>query len=272
MQDRPVVAVSPSDPILAVDEPPPVAILRPAAPSPFLLLGDHAGNRIPRSLGELGLDGGELTRHIAWDIGIAALGRALSDRLDATFIRQLYSRLVIDCNRRPGAPDSIPPVSDGTAIAANAGLDPAAASARVAAIHAPYQAAIANEIERRAAAGRETFLISLHSFTPSMKSIDRPWHVGILHDAGDNRFARAMLAAFRADRALTVGDNQPYAMDIIDYTIPAHAYPARLPYAEIEIRQDLLGSEAGVATWCDRVEDALTIARSTFAEMQPNPS
>ena len=209
----------------------------------------------------------ERTRHIAWDIGIAALGALLSARLDAIFIHQTYSRLVIDCNRRPGAPTSIPPVSDGTAIAANAALDAAGAAARAEAIHAPYQAAIAAEIERRRTAGQETILIALHSFTPSMNGIDRPWEVGILHDAGDSRFARAMLVGFAQDPALTVGDNEPYSMDIIDYTIPHHANPPHLPYAEIEIRQDLLADEAGVAEWCDRVSDALDHAYRTYQKL-----
>lgn len=266
MQNGPTVAVAAGTPILAPDEPPPVNVLNPAGPSPFLLLGDHAGNRIPRSLGDLGLDETERTRHIAWDIGIAALGTLLSARLDATFIHQTYSRLVIDCNRRPGAPTSIPPVSDGTAIAANAALDAAGAAARAAAIHAPYQAAIAAEIDRRREAGQETILIALHSFTPSMNGIDRPWEVGILHDAGDSRFARAMLAAFAQDPALTVGDNEPYSMDIIDHTIPHHAYPPRLPYAEIEIRQDLLGDEAGVSAWSERVFAALGQAYRSYQQ------
>ena len=242
-------------------------VLNPAGASPFLLLGDHAGNRIPRALGNLGLDEAERTRHIAWDIGIGQLGALLSARLDAVFIHQTYSRLVIDCNRRPGAPTSIPPVSDGTSIPLNAALDDAGAAARAAAIHAPYQAAIAAEIERRQAAGQETILIALHSFTPTMNGIDRPWEVGILHDAGDSRFARAMLTAFAQDPALTVGDNEPYSMDIIDFTIPFHAYPSQLPYAEIEIRQDLLGDEAGVAGWSERVADALDHAYRTYREL-----
>ncbi|WP_344697382.1 N-formylglutamate amidohydrolase [Sphingomonas rosea] len=242
-------------------------MLNPDAPSPFLLLGDHAGNVIPRGMADLGLDETERTRHIAWDIGIAALGEALSERLNATFIRQTYSRLVIDCNRRPGAPDSIPPVSDGTAIAANAALDAAGAAARADAIHAPYQAVIGEAIERRLAAGQETILIALHSFTPRMRGIDRPWKVGILHDKGDSRFARAMLEYFARDPDLHAGDNEPYSMDIIDYTIPFHAYDRRLPYAEIEIRQDLLADEAGIAEWCDRTEQALISARARYRDL-----
>ena len=260
MPDRPHLAQSCANPILADHEPPPVAIHNPGASSPFLLVGDHAGNRIPAALGQLGLSEAERNRHIGWDIGIAALGEQLADRIGATFIHQRYSRLVIDCNRRPGAPDSIPPVSDGTVITANAAISVEEASARAAEIQAPYQQAIADEIDRRSAVGLSTILIALHSFTPVMQGVARPWQVGILHDAGDSRFARAMLAAFAEDPGLTVGDNQPYAMDGIDFTIPYHAFPRRLPYAEIEIRQDLLATPAGIVDWSSRVEKALVHA------------
>jgi len=225
-----------------------------------MLIGDHAGRKIPQGLANLGVGESDLTRHIAWDIGIAALGVRLADRLGAAFVHQLYSRLVIDCNRRPGAPDSIPEVSDGTPIPGNAALDPAEAAARVAMFHAPYQAAIGAELDRRAAEGRSTILVALHSFTPSMRGVDRPWHAGILYDRGDTRFARAMLASLREDRELVVGDNQPYAMDTIDYTIPLHAYPRGLEYAEIEIRQDLLCDQGGIDQWCDQLERALVAA------------
>ena len=86
-----------------------------------------------------------------------------------------------------------------------------------------------------------------------MRGVSRPWHVGILHDGGDTAFARALLAALGRESDLTVGDNEPYRMDLIDYTIPRHAYPDRLPYAEIEVRQDLIGDEAGCREWCDRL-------------------
>ena len=266
MQDRPVVARSSASPILAADEPPPVAVHNPGGSSPFLLVGDHAGNRIPRSLGTMGLSEADRVRHIAWDIGVARLGEMLADRLDATFIHQRYSRLVIDCNRKPGAPDSIPPVSDGSRIAPNEGLETSLAANRAAAIQAPYQAAIADAIDRRLAGELPAILIAVHSFTPVMNGVARPWQVGILHDAGDSRFARAMIAAFAEDETLTVGDNEPYSMDIIDYTIPLHAYPRQLPYAEIEIRQDLLAHEAGIAEWCGRVERALIAAEASYRQ------
>jgi predicted N-formylglutamate amidohydrolase len=235
--------------LLAADDPPPVSIFNEAGASPFLLIGDHAGNVIPSALGTLGLPEEERVRHIAWDIGIAGLGRALASMLDAPFISQTYSRLVIDCNRAPDAADAIPAISDRTAIPANADLSAAERARRVAAIHAPYQAAIAAELARRDEAGRATTVIALHSFTPAMGGIARPWEIGVLHSDGDNRFALAVLAQLRGRAGLTVGDNEPYAMDQIDYTIPRHAFAARRPYVEIEIRQDLLAERSQQTEW-----------------------
>jgi predicted N-formylglutamate amidohydrolase len=264
MQSRPLVAHSSASPILASDEPPSVAVHNEAAGSPFLLLGDHAGNRIPASLEELGLDATERKRHIAWDIGVADLGVRLADRLGASFIHQVYSRLVIDCNRRPGAPDSIPVTSDNTIIPGNDGLDKQQAQDRAAAIFHPYQQKITDEIDDRGARGMETVLVALHSFTPRMGGIERPWHAGILHDAGDSRFARAMLGALREDLDLNVGNNQPYSMDSIDFTIPFHAYARGLSYVEIEIRQDLLTTASDIERWSALLQQALSTAHTYF--------
>src|SRR5207245_3803897 len=88
--------------LLAKGDPAPVRVLRPAGRADFLLTGDHAGRAIPRRLGMLGLSNSDLGRHITWDIGIAGVTERLSEALDATAVLQVYSRLVIDCNRQPG--------------------------------------------------------------------------------------------------------------------------------------------------------------------------
>jgi len=241
-----------TEPLLGQNDPDPVQIVNPGGSSGLLLIGDHAGNVVPAALNMLGIGPGDLARHIGWDIGIAALGEALAVLLDATFVRQTYSRLVIDCNRDPARDDAMPPVSDGTRIPGNEGLTAAHRAARVAAIHEPYQAAIAAELARRDAGGTITRLVSLHSFTPVMNGIARPWQVGVLHDRGELGLTHRTLARLRADPALTVGDNEPYRMDGIDHTVPRHAYPDR-PYVELEVRQDLLADAAGVATWAERL-------------------
>ncbi|MDB5669897.1 MAG: hypothetical protein JWO25_856 [Alphaproteobacteria bacterium] len=249
-----------SQSLLADHDPPPVQIINPGGASSFLLIGDHAGNRIPPRLGSLGLPDDELARHIGWDIGIAGLGEHLAGSLDATFIRQTYSRLAIDCNRDPAAADSIPEISDGTTVPANVGLSPGQRIARIAAIHRPYQSAIAAELKRRDQGGIGTILVSLHSFTPSFGGVDRPWQIGVLHDKGDPAFALRFLHALQHAGDIVVGDNAPYRMDSIDYTVPRHAYPARRPYVEIEIRQDLIGDPEGQMRWSAIVEAALTAA------------
>lgn len=222
-------------------------VLNSGAASPFLLLGDHAGREIPRALQDLGLPGAELDRHIAWDIGVAGYGARLSERLNATFIRQRFSRLVIDCNRDPARADAFPEISDGAPIPGNRDLHLAERLVRIADIAAPYHAAIAAELDDRAARGLPTTLISLHSFTPRMAGFDRPWRFGVLH-AGDSPYSAAVLARLRAEFGATVvGDNQPYTMDEVDFTIPHHAGGRGLDYLELEVRQDLVADAGGQA-------------------------
>src|SRR5271155_4799276 len=142
--------------LLTADEPSPVRVLRPAGASDFVLTADHAGRRIPRALGTLGLDATELGRHIAWDIGIAAVTEALADMLGATAALQNYSRLVIDCNRAPDHPTSIPTVSESTRIPGNEGLRDEDRLARRQAIFDPYHAAIVDLLDRRVTARQRT--------------------------------------------------------------------------------------------------------------------
>lgn len=255
------------NPLLGTADPEAAQLFNAGGQSPFLIIGDHAGNAIPHRLGTLGLTEADRARHIAWDIGVHDLGRALAEALDAPFIFQHYSRLVIDCNRNPAHPDAAPAVADGSVIPGNAGLTPGQLANRVSAIHAPYHDWIAAELARRADEARPTILLALHSFTSILGGTSRPWHAGILHDGGDTRFAKALLADLGSRADLVVGDNEPYRMDATDYSVPRHAYADRLSYAEIEIRQDLLADEAGVASWsrtlCSACETALEDTATT---------
>ncbi len=215
--------------------------------SAMLLLGDHAGRAIPAALGDLGVSAPDLERHIAWDIGVAGLGAVLSRTLDATFVHQRYSRLVIDCNRSLSSSGSIVESSDGVAIPGNIGLTPADRRARAADVYRPYHDRIASELTARKGRRARTVLVSLHSFTPIMDGQARPWRMGVLH-RNDSQFALKVLAALRQELGDEVGDNQPYAMDGIDYTIPFHADAHGLEYVELEVRQDLIASAEGQQT------------------------
>jgi len=240
-------------PLLAADEPAPVIVRNADGTSPFFLTCDHYGRMIPRALGDLGLDERERQRHIAYDIGIAGVAEAVSDAPGAHLIAQHYSRLVIDCNRPLSAASSIPPISEATTIPGNQGLTQQAAFERQQRIFAPYHHAITEALDRRAQAQRPTILVALHSFTPIYAGVARPWHIGTLYNR-DHRLPKAMLRELRAEPALVVGDNQPYAVsDTTDYTIPVHGEKRGLIHTGIEIRQDLIADDSGQRDWAERL-------------------
>jgi predicted N-formylglutamate amidohydrolase len=242
----------------------PVFVQNPGAASHIVLVGDHAGCDIPTRLHGLGLPRDEIERHIGWDLGVGALGAALAERLDAVFVAQRVSRLVIDCNRDPERPDAVPAVSDGTPIPGNADVSGDERTRRVREVFAPYHARIAHELEARA--GRAPVLVALHSFTPVMNGRARPWRYGVLH-LGASPLSACVLAGLRARLGEPlVGDNEPYMMDGTDYTVPHHAVGRGLDYVELEVRQDLLADAAGVADAAALIADVLEEA------LQPAPS
>ena len=236
-------------PPVGPDEPAAITVRNKDGQSPFLIVVDHAGNAIPRALGRLGVARAELERHIAWDIGVAAVSQFLADALDATLARQNYSRLVIDCNRAPGSETSIPEISELTPIPGNVGLSENQKRARVREIFRPYHDWIEAELDRRRQDDRRAVLIAMHSFTPVFKGAARPWHAGVLYNR-DPRFADILMALLKREEGLLIGDNEPYSVsDASDYTIPVHGERRGLLHVEIEIRQDLIADTSGQRAW-----------------------
>jgi predicted N-formylglutamate amidohydrolase len=243
--------------LLGVNDVSPVFEQNAAGRSPFLLTCDHYGRLIPKVLGDLGLPDSALVRHIAWDIGIAGVATRLAQLLDAHLIAQRYSRLVIDCNRPPQAPSSIPRISESTVIPGNEALSHEAAEARRREVFDPYHRHIRDVIDRRQRDHLPTVLVALHSFTPVYANIARPWHVGTLYRR-DSGLPSLLLKCFRAQADLVVGDNEPYAVsEETDYTIPVHGEARGLLNSGIEIRQDLITEEAGQREWADRLANIL---------------
>jgi len=242
--------------LLGPDDPPPYRVLNPGGTSHAVLICDHASNRIPKALGDLGLEPANRGRHIAYDIGAAAVTESLSARLDAVALFCSYSRLVIDPNRPTGDLTSIREISDGTIVPGNRGLSPRDIDARTKEIFQPYHRSIAAVIgERR----RESVpaLISVHSFTHFMGGRERPWHIGVLSNR-DRRIAEPLLDWLGAHSQARLGDNKPYSgMDPYGYSIESHALPAGLPNVLLEIRQDLIRDHAGQAEWAAIIGDAL---------------
>jgi predicted N-formylglutamate amidohydrolase len=227
--------------------------------SGLLFLCDHASNAIPPGYGTLGLPENEFHRHIAYDIGAAALTRALASSFGAPALLGRWSRLLIDLNRGADDPTLVMEVSDGAIIPGNRGAGPAEIARRAAAYHAPYHAAVAASIDAAIAAGHPPSLVSIHSFTPVWKGVPRKWQAAILWDR-DDRLAGPLLAAMRAEPGWIVGDNEPYSGALEGDTMETHGTKRGLPHALIEVRQDLIADEAGVTHMARALERALRAA------------
>jgi len=229
-------------PLLGPDDPAPVSVVNPNGSAPLLLICDHASNAVPAALHGLGLIERDLHRHIAWDIGAAEVTRLLAETLDAPAVLAGYSRLVIDPNRHLDHPDSIVGESDGTVIPGNADVSPEEVRARTDACFWPYHRRIGSGLAGFAMRGQRPAVIGIHSYTPVLGGIVRPWHIGVLWGE-DGRIAMPLIAALSADESLVVGDNQPYSGRLhYGYSIEVHAGETGLPHVLVEMREDLVAT------------------------------
>ncbi len=251
------------------DAPPPaVEVVNPQGGSDFVLLCEHASNYIPPDYGGLGLGEADLARHIAWDIGAAAVARRLANSIDAPLLLSGYSRLLIDCNRPLGTPSSIPEISETTIIPGNAGIGPQDRQRRAELFHAPFQKAVTAHLDWRKASGRTAVVVGIHSFTPVFKGFVRPWHAGVLFRKS-REFAVALLARLQAPGLITVA-NEPYRIDDeSDYTVPVHGEARGLEAVLIEIRQDLISTDGGTSQWSDKLAAALLAREAEEKDRTP---
>ncbi len=238
-------------PLLGPDERPPYSRYNPGGESGVVLVCDHARNAVPRSLAGLGLSSEVLKTHVGLDIGCESLSKQIADRLDSVLVVAGFSRLVVDPNRPPGHPTSIPSQSDGIEIPGNRSLTERDRQRRIDEIFTPYHEAVAVELEQTFRRHRRVALVSMHSFTPWMGGEARPWHVGILWSR-DQRLSAPLLESLRREPDLCVGDNQPYdARDNLGYTVDAYDGMDGLAQVMIEVRQDLLIANEDVSWWAD---------------------
>ena len=243
---------------------PAVLTVNPGGRSAFVLVCDHASNRIPEPYGDLGLNRVQRLMHIAWDPGALAVALQVADLLDAPLVHSTVSRLVIDCNRAADAHDLCPKVSERTAVPGNASIGAEERARRLTAFHSPFHGAIDDVLNARKAAGHETILVTVHSFTPIYKDVPRPWPIGLIH-ATDPRFTAALRDALAADEpSLNIGWNEPYsALNGVTYTLEHHGDGRGLPSTMIEIRHDEILEPAGVALWASRLARCLNEARGS---------
>jgi len=245
---------------LAPDEPAAVEVIGEDAMVPLIITVDHGGNRVPRALNDLGLPRGELERHIAWDIGAAGVSRRLARNLGATAVLATYSRLLIDPNRPLGDPEAIPAMSDGTFIPGNQNLTKEDIRRRIELLYEPYHRAVDAQIARLRRTGIGPAILAVHSCTPALTvgGRPRPWHVGIMYSY-DDRLARFLRRMFEVRKELIVGDNEPYSGLLHGYAQKRHGLSQSLPHAQLEIRQDLIGTEVGQETWAAMCAEILQV-------------
>jgi predicted N-formylglutamate amidohydrolase len=232
-------------------------VLRPDGTANIVITCDHASRLVPPALADLGLQPSDLARHIGWDIGAADIAAYLSAHLDAPAVLSGISRLVIDCNRYPEDPSSIPLVSDGTSIPGNSGLSDAERRARFDTWFVPYHEAVETILAPRLRAGSEPVIVSIHSMTDRMRGTFRPWEIA-LSSGPDRRLTDPVLAALRAVPGLCVGDNEPY--DLVpeeDFSTTTHAIRHGLHHVQVEFRQDRVGTRAEAEGYARVFLDAL---------------
>lgn len=233
----------------------PYEIIGPDRPSRWLVTCDHATNIVPPEVngGDLGLSASDMNRHIAYDIGAAGVTRHLAAILDAPAILSRFSRLVIDPNRGEDDPTLMMRLYDGTIIPGNRFADSAEISRRLDAYHRPYHSALAKLADRR----EDTAICAVHSFTGQLAGRGpRPWHIGILF-AEDDRVARPLLEILRGEPDLCVGENEPYLGHLPGDAIDRHALQQGRPNVLLEIRQDLIETDADQQAWARRLAPML---------------
>ncbi|MEO3389143.1 N-formylglutamate amidohydrolase [Mesorhizobium sp. CAU 1741] len=215
----------------------------------LVIIADHAGRSLPEEYGDLGLPATEFDRHIAYDIGVEAVTRALALELDAPAVMAHFSRLLIDANRGEDDPTLIRQLYDGTVIAANYPMSDEERERRLERYHRPYHDAVGSMVASVAqATGAAPLIVSIHSFTPTMQGRARPWHVGVLWDS-DDRAVRPLIEMLGRYPDMVVGDNEPYDGALRGDTMFRHAIVNGYAHVLIEIRQDLIANENDAKAW-----------------------
>nr|WP_316655691.1 N-formylglutamate amidohydrolase [uncultured Gellertiella sp.] len=245
--------MSASSPAPAPSDYPAFDIIPGIPGSSLVLLADHATNLLPPHYGSLGLPEAAFARHIAYDIGIEPLTRQLAARLGCAAVLSRFSRLLIDPNRGEDDPTLIMKISDGAIVTGNHPISPEEWQRRIALYHRPYHDAIATTLEKvEAESGKVPLVLSLHSFTPYWKSHARPWHAAVLWDS-DGRVAHPLIDHLGRSGDLVIGDNEPYDGALKGDTLYRHCLQRGVPHALLEVRQDLIGDDSGVANWTERL-------------------
>ncbi|MCB1355485.1 MAG: N-formylglutamate amidohydrolase, partial [Maritimibacter sp.] len=159
----------------------------------------------------------------------------------------------IDPNRGEDDPTLVMKLYDGTVIPANRPVDAAEIERRLAAYYRPYHQAVAGLAARRA----DSVYVAIHSFTRQLRGREpRPWHIGVLYGR-DERFAVPLLDRLRAEPDLVVGENEPYGGHLEGDSVDRHAIKPGRVNVLIELRNDLIRTDAQQWAWAERLAPIL---------------
>lgn len=247
-------------------------VLNPNAKSSILLVCDHASNTIPNDInnGTLGLPAEDMQRHIAYDVGAKGVTNHLAQMLDAHAVLSKFSRLVVDPNRGEDDPTILMKLYDGSIIEGNRHADSKEKERRIAKYYRPYHTALSDQIDHMISEGRTPAIISIHSFTKQLRNRPpRPWHLGALWDK-DDRLVKPFLQYFENDPDICVGDNEPYSGELRGDTMYFHGTNRGLPHLLIEVRNDLIETDAGQIKWAERIAPAIWAAMKTIETEETN--
>jgi predicted N-formylglutamate amidohydrolase len=171
--------------------------------------------------------------HWAYDLGAADLTRELAGAVGAGAVLSRFSRLLIDPNRSPTAPDLFRKIAEGRSVALNHDVDGEERDLRFAMSNA-YHAAVDHALVSDPA----TLILSIHSFTPVYEGTPRAVELGILFDEETELAERFHQAFLEAGFAAML--NEPYSGKFgLMYAVDRHAKQHGRRALELEVRQDL---------------------------------
>lgn len=204
------------------------------AESRAVLTCEHAENTLPARWSWPEADRWLIDTHWAYDLGIAAVTRALAERLTAPAVLCSFSRLLADPNRPPEHPDLIRHTADGRDIHLNQRVSERDREARLA-LHRGYHRAVDSMV----ASAPRAMIWSMHSFTPMYEGQPREMEIGVIFDR-DEALAATTGQMLEQD-GWSVAMNAPYSgREGLMYSADRHALAHERATLELELRQDLL--------------------------------
>lgn len=236
---------------------PPYVILSATTDNPVFCFCDHATNHIPEKFAQLGLSDRDLNRHIAWDIGAETLTRQFCKTFGSAGLLARFSRLLIDANRDVESDGLIPAISDGTRVPGNQNLSAAQRDERINCYYEPYHQALEQQLDILDRASVDPLIISIHSFTPKPDvGEQRQLDMGLLWKVDEEKAMRVKEEIERV-HPYNIGLNEPYSAQKLNHTMDRHAIPRGFRHTTLEIRQDLIDTEAKALQVAEHLSHAL---------------